>query len=116
MLNEAPHSHSASPSALSWLGRAMTRMGSFLSRKREETAIIEAVEEIIEQPEDSQSAPAPEKQLLTNLLATRGRTVTDIMIPRADIFAVEENTDLRKLAALMAHSGHSRAPVYRRTL
>ncbi|MBI3418748.1 MAG: apolipoprotein N-acyltransferase [Proteobacteria bacterium] len=86
-----------------------------MTRRREETAIMEAVEEIIEQPEGEQSAPA-EKQLLTNLLSTRGRTVADIMTPRADIFAVEENTDLRKLAALMAHSGHSRVPVYRRTL
>jgi CBS domain containing-hemolysin-like protein len=38
------------------------------------------------------------------------------MIPRADIFSVEEGTDLKKLAGLMAHSGHSRVPVYRRTL
>jgi CBS domain containing-hemolysin-like protein len=101
----------------SWLGRTVSRISDFLSRRREEADIIEAVEEIIEQPEGEQSgAPAAEKQLLTNLLAARDRRVLDIMIPRADVFAVEEGTDLRKLAALMAHSGHSRVPVYRRTL
>jgi CBS domain containing-hemolysin-like protein len=101
----------------SWLDRTVARISDFLSRRREEADIIEAVEEIIEQPEGEQSgAPAAEKQLLTNLLAARDRRVRDIMIPRADVFSVEENTDLRKLAGLMAHSGHSRVPVYRRTL
>jgi CBS domain containing-hemolysin-like protein len=109
-------SNHLSPENPSWLGRFWSRVNGLLTRSKEETAIIEAIEEIIEEPEESGSAPAAEKQLLTNLLETRGRTVTDIMIPRADIFAVEENTDLRKLASLMAHSGHSRVPVYRRTL
>lgn len=95
--------------------RFITRIAGAINRKREETAIMEAVEAIIEQPESGTSVPA-ERELLTNLLQARGRTVSDIMIPRADIFAAEENTDLRKLAALMAHSGHSRVPIYRRTL
>ncbi len=95
--------------------RFFSRLTGALTRKREETAIIEAVEDIIDE-QDGGATPPAERELLTNLLRARDRTVADIMIPRADIFAAEENTGLRKLAAIMAHSGHSRVPIYRRTL
>ncbi|NDE89516.1 MAG: HlyC/CorC family transporter [Alphaproteobacteria bacterium] len=57
-----------------------------------------------------------EKELLTNLLNARDRRISDIMIPRADIFAIDETTPLKKLAALMGKTGHSRVPVFRKTL
>lgn len=88
----------------------------FLSRRREEEAIREAIEEIIERQEESPTDNAADKELLTNLLNARARKVSDIMIPRADIFAAEESTSLKKLATLMSESGHSRVPIYRRTL
>jgi CBS domain containing-hemolysin-like protein len=77
---------------------------------------MEAVEDIIEQPENTSAANTADKELLTNLLHARDRKVADIMIPRADIFAAEESTSLKKMAAMMSESGHSRMPVYRRTL
>jgi CBS domain containing-hemolysin-like protein len=43
-------------------------------------------------------------------------TVGDIMIPRADIVALELNTPLAAVAARFIESEHSRLPVYRETL
>lgn len=102
--------------SLGWLADMRARLASFLTKKREEEAIIEAVEEMIEEPDGASPADHTDKELLTNLLSARARKVADIMIPRADIFAVEEGTSLKKLAATMSESGHSRTPVYRQTL
>lgn len=104
------------PDLLSWFKDAFGNLRAFISRRRAEEAIIEAVEEIIENPEDSGGSNTAEKELLTNLLSARDRTVKDIMIPRVDVFAVDEAINLKKLAGVMSNSGHSRVPVYRRTL
>lgn len=104
------------PNTSSWLGRAVADLRAFLTRKREEEAIMEAVEEIIETDEDSTGDHAADRELLTNLLNARARIVKDIMIPRADIFAIEDGLHLKKMAAVMSKSGHSRVPIYRRTL
>lgn len=100
----------------SWLGTAFESIRSFISKKREEVAIIEAVEEIMEEPDGLPGSNTGEKELLTNLLNARDRRISDIMIPRADIFAADETTPLKKLAALMGKSGHSRVPIFRKTL
>ena len=100
----------------SWLGSAFDSIRSFISRKREEVAIIEAVEEIMEEPDGAPGSNTGEKELLTNLLNARDRRISDIMIPRADVFAADETTPLKKLAALMGKSGHSRVPIFRKTL
>ncbi|WP_300551517.1 hemolysin family protein [Maricaulis sp.] len=42
--------------------------------------------------------------------------VADVMVPRADIVAVELGTPLGELAAVFAEASHSRLPVYRETL
>lgn len=42
--------------------------------------------------------------------------VADVMVPRADIVAVELGTPLGELAALFAEASHSRLPVFRETL
>lgn len=108
-----PEPNEAHPS---WLGTAFESIRSFISKKREEVAIIEAVEEIMEEPEGAPGSNTGEKELLTNLLNARDRRISDIMIPRADIFAADETTPLKKLAGMMGKSGHSRVPVFRKTL
>jgi CBS domain containing-hemolysin-like protein len=42
--------------------------------------------------------------------------VEDVMVPRADIIAVEVDTPLGELATMLAEAAHSRLPVYRETL
>ncbi|RAU23840.1 magnesium/cobalt efflux protein [Paramagnetospirillum kuznetsovii] len=86
-------------------------------RPRGGETVRDALEELIE---DRESAEIPiddhERQLLGNILHLRDVTAADVSIPRADIIAVESRTPLNDLIALFIECGHSRLPVYRRTL
>ena len=57
-----------------------------------------------------------ERLLLGNILRLRELRVDDVMIPRADIEAVEASISLGRLMELFQESGHSRMPVYEETL
>jgi CBS domain containing-hemolysin-like protein len=93
--------------------------GWFKGRRRAKGAdsVREALEELIE---DRDGAEIPidehERQLLGNILHLRDVTAYDVMVPRADIVAVEARTSLEALIALFIECNHSRLPVYRRSL
>ena len=53
-----------------------------------------------------------ERQMLHNILRLQDVRVEDLMIPRAEIEAVELTTTLGELLTLFESSGHSRMPVY----
>ena len=58
------------------------------------------------------SISADERTLLHNILALRGQTVADVMVPRVDIKAVRADTSLADLVAYIREEAHSRLPVY----
>lgn len=57
-----------------------------------------------------------ELALMRNIRTMRGQRVDDIMIPRADIAAIEATASLEELTAAFREGAHSRLPVYRETL
>ena len=57
-----------------------------------------------------------ERVMLTNILALRGRRVDDVMVPRADIIAVQQEIPLGELIKVFEGAGHSRLVVYNDTL
>ncbi|PWJ80972.1 CBS domain protein [Pseudaminobacter salicylatoxidans] len=57
-----------------------------------------------------------ERAMLNNILRLREVRVEDVMVPRADIEAIEISTSLGDLMVLFEQSGHSRMPVYSETL
>ena len=84
---------------------------------RKEADIRGTIEELIEQEETGEiPASKDELVLLRNILNLHGLTVYDIMIPRADIVAVDLGTSLTDLVRIMSEEAHSRIPVYRETL
>ncbi len=81
------------------------------------TAIRESLEEVIEESDrQSPALSAQERTMLANLLKFGELRVKDVMVPRADIVAVEEKTPLADLVVLFREAQHSRLPVYRETL
>ena len=54
--------------------------------------------------------------MLQNILALRERRVADVMVPRADIVAVQRDIGLGELLKVFANAGHSRLVVYDETL
>jgi hemolysin (HlyC) family protein len=57
-----------------------------------------------------------ESRMLKNILALRERRVGDVMIPRADIIAVQQDIKLGELMHMFENAGHSRLVVYNDTL
>ncbi|WP_040677182.1 hemolysin family protein [Nitratireductor pacificus] len=57
-----------------------------------------------------------ERAMLNNILRLRELRVEDVMVPRADIEAVELSTTLGDLLNAFERCGHSRMPVYGETL
>jgi len=57
-----------------------------------------------------------EKEMLENVIELRALRVHDSMIPRTEIRAVEEGTDLESVRRGFVESGYSRLPVYRESL
>jgi len=57
-----------------------------------------------------------ERAMLQNILHFREVRVEDVMVPRADIEAVEQSITIRDLLVLLEDSGRSRMPVYCETL
>ncbi|HJO97865.1 MAG TPA: hemolysin family protein [Rhodospirillales bacterium] len=80
-----------------------------------ESSARDTLEELIEEREEV-PLDKDEKRLLANVLDLRGCTVHDVMVPGADIVAVEASTSLAEVTQIMTQEGHSRLPVYRETL
>src|SRR5579885_877835 len=57
-----------------------------------------------------------ESRMLKNILGLRERRVGDVMVPRADIIDVQQDTALGELLRTFERAGHSRLVVYNDTL
>jgi CBS domain containing-hemolysin-like protein len=70
-------------------------------------------EELAREADSNASFTPEERVLLSNILRLRELRVDDVMVPRADIDAVEDSVSLGRLMEVFRESGHSRMPVYR---
>ncbi len=94
-----------------WLDRLKAALGlKAASSIREDLAEALADDEVA-------SAFAPEERaMLSNILRLRDVRVDDVMVPRADIYAVDIGTSVGDMLLEFRESGHSRMPVFRETL
>lgn len=84
---------------------------------RKNGTLRESLESVLAYDEGVDATFTPEERvLLGNILRLREVRIEDVMVPRADVDAVEETVALRKLMEAFHESGHSRMPVYRETL
>jgi len=88
-----------------------------LFRQRNGTSLREEIADALAETASDAGAFSPgERAMLNNILRLREVRVEDVMVPRADIEAVEITTKLGDLLGLFEQSGHSRMPVYSETL
>ena len=82
-----------------------------------DTNLRESLEDVLEEEAgNDESLTGEELHMLRNLLGFKDVRVEDVMVPRADITAVDEKTSLEDLGGLFTESGHSRLPVYKQSL
>ena len=113
----SPEMHAAAHAPRALLSDLAARLASALKGFRRESQIHESLEEVIEESDrETQDLSSQERMMLANLLRFGEISIADVMVPRADIVAVEEQTSLAELVALFREAQHSRLPIYRETL
>jgi len=77
----------------------------------------DSLEELIEEREEAEiPLDDEERLLLVNILGLRDLTVHDVMVPRADISAIDQDIKLPDLIETIAREGHTRFPVFQEDL
>lgn len=93
--------------------------GKIFSRsKTENVSLKEAVDAYLEDSgfEGDMEISAQEKLLISNVVSLRDLSVTDVMIPRADIAAVDVTIEREALLETLSENQYSRYPVYQDNL
>jgi CBS domain containing-hemolysin-like protein len=82
-----------------------------------DASLKESIEGVIDRHGLAAESIRPEaRSMLINLLEFADLRVSDVMVPRADIVAIEQSATVRELLQRFIEAGHSRIPVYRETL
>ncbi|TDI61136.1 MAG: HlyC/CorC family transporter [Alphaproteobacteria bacterium] len=84
-----------------------------------DSSLRESLEEVIEEHEDARDEETlgeEGREMLLNVLKYNELRTADIMVPRADIVAVEISTPFKTLVEIFCQAGHSRLPIYRKSL
>jgi CBS domain containing-hemolysin-like protein len=74
------------------------------------------LEEVIEKGRADGGLDAEQADLLYSVLEFRDTVAHEVMVPRTKVVAVEVETPLSEVIALLVQKGHSRYPVYREKL
>ncbi|MBQ3134885.1 MAG: HlyC/CorC family transporter [Oscillospiraceae bacterium] len=102
---------------LNFLFGLWRKLLGLLIRKNEEDVITE--EELVgmvEQAETEGGLDEHESELIRAAIEFNDLEVSEILTPRVDLVAVEENTDADEIARLLTESGYSRLPVYKESI
>lgn len=98
------------------LARLVGRLGSVFSANGD-TSLRKSLEGVIEQHDTAdEGLSAEERSMLLNILEFGKLRVDDVMVPRADIVAVDQTISIGELVSIFKSAAHSRLPVYRETL
>jgi len=82
-----------------------------------EASLQKDLEEVIVEHEGSSAAfSATQRDILTKLVEFGRLRVDDVMVPRADIIAIDIATSFEESMSVFKDAAHSRLPVYRGTL
>ena len=82
-----------------------------------DSSLRETFEELIEQHEENEPPVDPvARAMLDKVLTVGALTVSDVMVPRADIIAVDVSIERNEILKLLVEESHSRMPVYRGNL
>ena len=94
----------------SWFDRLLQKFGL-----GEEPDLRELIEDALARSK-SDTLSVQERGMLRRILRFGNLTVEDVMVPRADIIAVDDNINIDELMRVFRQAEHSRLPVYHETL
>ncbi len=89
----------------------------FLKKNTENNNLKQSIETVLDSDlKDTEGISKHERLMLLNILKIDGIRSSDIMIPRADIGAVELNDSFEKVLEVFIEEAHSRVPIYEKNL
>jgi hemolysin (HlyC) family protein len=107
-----PYSNpAASAHGESWLVRALRAIFGW-----KPSTIRADLRDVLENGAGETGFSPAEHTMLKNILGLRERRIVDVMVPRADIIAVQHEITLGELMKVFESAGHSRLVVYEDTL
>jgi len=99
------------------------RLRQLVGRRQPEHSLRESIAGLVQEAAQAAQAPGEpqeldrhERALIANVLRLRETTADDVMVPRADIVAIRQDSTLSEAIELIRNDGHSRLPVYREQL
>ena len=98
------------------VARLRTALLSALGIRQNGSARAEIEDAIAADEATGETLTADERTMLRAILRLGDMTVDDVMIPRADIEALDIEITVADVIGIFRRSGHSRMPVYRETL
>jgi hemolysin (HlyC) family protein len=101
----------------------LSRIRNRIFRRQNEHSVRDSIAELVQEAADAPQTPGvlpeldrQERALIANVLRLRETTADDVMIPRADIVAMQVDVTLEQALEQIRVDGHSRLPVYREQL
>ena len=89
----------------------------FLKKNTENNNLKQSIETVLDNDlKGTEGISKHERLMLLNILKIDGIRSSDIMIPRADIGAVELNDSFEKVLEVFIKEAHSRVPIYEKNL
>jgi|TARA_Y100000816_G_scaffold135080_1_gene95454 magnesium and cobalt transporter len=90
---------------------------NFFTKQSSNNSLKQSIETVLDTDlRDAEGISKHERLMLLNILKIDGIRSSDIMIPRADIVAVEINDRFEKVLEVFINEAHSRVPVYENNL
>jgi putative hemolysin len=94
-------------------GRMVARRGRDTEPENSEEAGRDAIQDLLREGELEGVGERDEIAIISGVVEFSEKQVSQIMRPRSDIFAIDEDTPPHDLAIRIASAGYSRVPVYR---
>ena len=89
----------------------------FFNQRPSNGSLKQSIETVLDnEMKDTEGISKHERLMLLNILKIDGIRSSDIMIPRADIGAVEINDSFEAVLEVFIRESHSRVPVYEKNL
>ena len=102
---------------LTWLFTQWKKLlGKFIHSREEDTITEGELMTMVSEAENDGELTDRESQLIRSAIEFDDVEVEEILTPRVDVVAVEDNISLEELAQTFAESGYSRLPVYHDTI
>ena len=84
--------------------------------KKDETVTDEELMSLVDEAEEKGTLKEDESELVRSALEFDDLKVEDILVPRVDVYAVEENSTMDEIRDVFEKTGYSRLPVYKDTI